>query len=109
MYLKNVKNDFLKKWADKKIKFLVLTLSICLVISFTGYIFLINVISVKGYEIKELDKKISQLKKDYKGLQVKEAYLRSMPRVEAGINCLHMELVDSEEYFDLAKLMMAKR
>jgi cell division protein FtsL len=56
-----------------------------------------------------LDNKITDLKKEYKNLQVKEAYLRSMPRVEAGINCLDMKVVDSDEYFDLAKLMMAKR
>lgn len=46
------------------------------------YLFQVNDLAVKGYEIRDLENRIAQLEKDNKKMQIHEMELRSMYAVE---------------------------
>lgn len=46
------------------------------------YLFQVNDLAMKGYEIKELENRIADLEKDNKKMQIREMELRSMYAVE---------------------------
>ena len=46
------------------------------------YLFQVNDLAMKGYEIRDLENKIAQLEKDNKKMEIREMELRSMYAVE---------------------------
>ncbi len=46
------------------------------------YLFQVNNLAIKGYEVKDLENKISELEKNNKEMQIREMELRSMYAIE---------------------------
>jgi cell division protein FtsL len=58
-------------------------LMVVFAISFGAYyLFQVNTLAMKGYEIKDLENKISELEKENKKMQIKEMELKSMYSIE---------------------------
>ena len=57
---------------------LVLTVSVCGAL----YLYQVNDIATKGYEIREMEKRIQDLDRESKKLQIKEVELKSMYNIE---------------------------
>ena len=79
-------------------------LMVMVVVFFSAfYLFQVNDLAVKGYEIRELETKIANLEKDNKKMQIREMELRSMYAVEkvaadfnlvSPVNVSYLELND---------------
>ncbi|HFC76874.1 MAG TPA: hypothetical protein ENJ27_01450 [Candidatus Moranbacteria bacterium] len=78
---KEYKNGF------TKIKFLIITIAIA---SCAGYLCIINIGAVKGYEIRKVENKIAELKKENKQLQIEEAELSSFYNIKKEVGSLNM-------------------
>ena len=59
------------------------------------YIFQVNITTLKGYKLRELQLQLGQLKNSHEELLVEEATLRSLVRIEQGISGL--EMIDSKQ------------
>lgn len=57
------------------------------------YLFQVNNLAIKGYEVKDLENKISELKKNNKEMQIREMELRSMYAIETAAK--NFNLLDS--------------
>jgi hypothetical protein len=58
-------------------------ITILFVVFFSAfYLFQVNDLAVKGYEIRDLENRIAKLQKDNKKMQIREMELRSMYSVE---------------------------
>lgn len=64
------------------------------------YLGVINATAVKGYEVKAIEQKISQLKKDNKQLQIQEAELNSFYNIKDNIGNLNMVPANEIVYID---------
>ena len=80
-----------------KVKILVVFL--CLAVA-AIYLGIINVSAVKGYEIKKVEQKIEELKKENKQLQIQEAELNSFYNIKDNIGNLNMVEVKDVVYID---------
>ncbi|MFZ2192913.1 MAG: hypothetical protein WAV31_01600 [Candidatus Moraniibacteriota bacterium] len=79
-------------------------LTVAFVVFFSAfYLFQVNDLAMKGYEIKEVETKIANLKKDNDKMQIREMELRSMYSVEkvapefnlvSPVNVSYLELND---------------
>ncbi len=87
------KNNF----SFAKIKMLVVFL--CFLVP-AIYLGIINTSAVKGYEIKKVEQKIEELKKENKQLQIQEAELNSFYNIKDNIGNLNMVEVDEVVYID---------
>lgn len=92
---KEIKNENHSGFA--KIKILVAFL--CLMVA-AVYLGIINVSAVKGYEIKKVEQKIEELKKENKQLQIQEAELNSFYNIKDNIGNLNMVEVEDVVYID---------
>ncbi len=60
-------------------------------IAFSGiYLYFINSGAIKGYEMRQIEKEISSLKKESEELRIKEAELKSLYRIEESSRRLNM-------------------
>ena len=57
------------------------------------YLFQVNNLAIKGYEVKDLENKISELEKNNKEMQIREMELRSMYAIETAAK--NFDLLDS--------------
>ncbi len=64
------------------------------------YIYTINHSAVQGFAIKEVEKQISELKKENESLRIREAELKSLYRVEDSARQLEMKDVESPVYIE---------
>ncbi|HBI17030.1 MAG TPA: hypothetical protein DDY52_02670 [Candidatus Moranbacteria bacterium] len=88
-----IKNNF----SFSKIKMLAIVL--CLFVA-AIYLAIINTSAVKGYEIKKVEQKIEELKKENKQLQIQEAELNSFYNIKDNIGNLNMVEVKDVVYID---------
>ncbi|KKP69060.1 MAG: hypothetical protein UR66_C0002G0117 [Candidatus Moranbacteria bacterium GW2011_GWE1_35_17] len=72
---------------------------LCLVVAMV-YLGIINASAVKGYEIKKVEQKIEELKKENKQLQIQEAELNSFYNIKDNIGNLNMVEVKDVVYID---------
>jgi hypothetical protein len=64
-----------------KVKPIFLLVGLVLLLSFS-YLYQVNDLATKGFEVRELEKKIQDLEKDSKKMQIREVELRSMYNIE---------------------------
>lgn len=95
--MNNEENKNEKHYGFAKIKMLVMFL--CLMVA-AIYLGIINVSAVKGYEIKKVEQKIDELKKENKQLQIQEAELNSFYNIKDNIGNLNMVEVKDVVYID---------
>ncbi len=72
---------------------------ICLVAIFgLGYLVQTNDLATKGYEIRDLENKISKLQEEKSDLNLEALNLQSMGNINQKVNDLGMVLVNEAEY-----------
>lgn len=96
---KKIKNsrfntDFYLKSGSINATFVVVAL---LVVASAVYLYTINTSAVKGYEIRNLEKEIAELKKENKQLRIKKAELNSLYKIEKERDNLEMSETQPEE------------
>gem|GEM_PF-1926891 len=65
-----------------------------------GYLYSVNQSAVMGYHLRTLEKEISTLKQENAELKISEADLRSLYRIEASGEELHMQKLDTITYLE---------
>lgn len=66
-----------------------------------GYIFEVNRVATQGYEIRELEKRVQDLKDKNEKLKIREAELRSMYNIEQNSKDLDMVAPKDVSYMQL--------
>lgn len=64
------------------------------------YLYYVNRSAVQGYHLRTLEKEISTLKQENAELKISEADLRSLYRIEASGEELHMQKFDTVTYLE---------
>lgn len=77
----------------------VLIFSIIL-ISGVAYLYSINSSAVKGYQVKQIEKEIQELKKENENLKIKEAQLKSLYHIEESSKNLNMGDLKNISYIE---------
>ncbi len=76
-----------QKFNFKKVKFAMIALAVS---GCVAYLCVINMGAVKGYEIRKIEKRIAELKKERENLQIEEAELNSFYNIKEDISELEM-------------------
>lgn len=71
-----------------------------LLISGGIYLYSINSSAVKGYQVRQVEKEIQELKKENDNLKIKEAELKSLYRIEESSKNLNMEDLKNVSYIE---------
>lgn len=71
-----------------------------LFIAGSAYLFQVNSIITKGYEIREKETRIQELNKESQQLKIKEVELRSMYNIEKSMNDLNLVTASSVSYIE---------
>ncbi len=66
------------------------------------YLFQVNDLAVKGYDIRDLENKISELEKENKQMQVHEMELRSMYVIEKSVQSFNLVSPVNVTYLDIS-------
>ena len=64
------------------------------------YLYSINQSAIKGFQIREVEKEISAIKKDNERLKIKEAQLKSLYHIEQSTKDLDMSDLKDVNYID---------
>jgi Tfp pilus assembly protein PilN len=89
--------------------FLSCILSISIVAALVGYLFEVNYITAKGYEIRNQEKQISALREENEKLKIKIVEIQSMTSLKKRVEELKMVPVDQVVYYDFTKKIFAKK
>lgn len=76
---------------------------LCAVIIFFGafYLYQVNDLATKGYEIKEAENRIANLEKENKKMQIREVELRSMYNLEKATQNLDLVSAQNASYLEM--------
>lgn len=80
-----------------------------LVIFSLAYFWQVTSLSIKGFQIKNLDKQIQQLKKDNQKLELEITVEEAMMNVDARIKSLNLVAVQKVEYLNAVSPVVALR
>lgn len=71
---------------------------VLLIIAAAVYLYSINSSAVKGYQIRQAEKKVLELRKENENLKIKEAELKSLYHIEESSRNLNMESLKNVSY-----------
>ena len=93
-----------------KISIKTVNVVICtlIVVMTVGYLVQINSLATKGYKIKELENKITGLKKEQADLELEALSLQSMGTVAEKVQDLGMVMAGEPEYLAPTPVAMAR-
>lgn len=77
-----------------------LVLAAALILAGAIYLYQVNTIVSKGYEIKEVENKIQDLQKESQNLKIKEVELKSMYNIEKSMEELNLVISSSISYVE---------
>jgi len=80
---------------------LSVALFLCLIITGFAYLAVINSVSTRGFEIKNLEKRVEDLKEENKKLEMKTADLQSMEVIAQASKALDLEPAEKVEYLEV--------
>ncbi|MBI5022925.1 MAG: hypothetical protein HZC05_02035 [Candidatus Magasanikbacteria bacterium] len=107
-HLKTRRSNFLQKTSDKITKFRGIIFSFLIIFSL-AYFWQVTSLSMKGFQIKDLDKQIQQLKKDSQKLELELTAEKSMMNVDERVKGLNLVEVKNVEYLNVASPAVALR
>ena len=86
-----------------KISLTAMTIAMILAILLAGgfYLFQVNSISTKGYEVRDIERKIQESEKEINKLKIKEVELKSMNNIEKATEEMDLITTSSITYLDL--------
>jgi hypothetical protein len=92
-----------KKKGNAKIIFLSLSSVLVSVVFVFGafYLYQVNDLATKGYEIKDIENRIQSLEKESKKMQIREVELRSMYNIEKSTQDLNLVSPQSITYLEM--------
>ncbi len=102
------RSNFLQKMSNKIIKFRTIIFSFLIVFSL-AYFWQVTSLSIKGFQIKDLDKQIKQLKKDSQKLELEITVEKSMMNVDERVKGLNLVAVQNVEYLNVVSPTVALR
>lgn len=91
----NIEKKDIKGFASSSVLIVAL-----LVVSTGIYLYSINGSAVRGYQMKQVEKEIQNLKKENEDLKIKEAELKSLYRIEESSKNLNMESLKNVSYIE---------
>ena len=103
-FLYLTKNRIKKKKRQPKsmkrfnLKSINIFLGVCILVVSIIYLIQTNSLATKGYEIKELEKEIIELKQATKNLEAQALEMQSVKKVSEKVNSLNMVLGEEVEY-----------
>jgi hypothetical protein len=97
------KNDFQFDW--KKANILI-----CFLIAVfgVGYLIQVNSLATKGYQIKDLEKKVAQLNQEKSDLQLEALSLQSVGSVNAKLEEMNMVALGKEDFLAAKPVAVAR-
>ena len=107
-YSKTRRSYFWQTVNHKIVKFRVIIFSFLIIFS-SAYFWQVTSLSMKGYQIKNLDKQIQQLKKDSQGLELEVTAEKSMLNVDERVKGLNLVAVQKVEYLNVVSPVVALR
>lgn len=73
-----------------------------IILSGIGYLYQVNFLATQGFEMKEIEKKIQDVEKENKQLQIREIELRSMSNIEKATEELNLVNSSNVTYIEVA-------
>ena len=107
-YSKTRRSNWLQKMSNKIIKFRGIIFSFLIIFSL-AYFWQVTSLSMKGFQIKNLDKQIQQLKKDSQKLELELTVEKSMMNVDERVKGLNLVAVKNVEYLNVISPAVALR
>jgi len=74
---------------------------IAVAVSGAAYLYQVNDLATKGYEMREVETKIAKLEKESKSMQIKEVELRSMYNLERATKDLDLVTAQNITYIEM--------
>lgn len=101
---KEISWNFLSNFSSGKAKISLVTLTTLVLVStaFTGFFYLyqVNDLATKGFEIREIEKRIENLEEERKKLKIKETELKSMYNLEREVKEMNLTNCTSISYIE---------
>jgi hypothetical protein len=99
-------NGIFAKFKINQLK-LGITLFILIIASGFAYLGLINNVAARGFEIKDLEKKVENLQLESKKLEIKAAELESIQEITKAKNSLNLVEISKIEYIETTQPTVA--
>lgn len=93
---------------NKITKFRTIIFSFLIIFSL-AYFWQVTSLSIKGFQIKDLDKQIQQLKKDSQKMELEITVEKSMMNVDERVKGLNLVAVQNVEYLNVVNPSVALR
>lgn len=90
--------------------FKIIKVMICTLIFFfgVGYLLQVNSLATRGYKIKELEKRVEELKQEKSDLELETLSLQSMSAVQDKVNNLGMVVIEKADYLQPTPVAIAR-
>lgn len=101
-YSKHKRDKFSVK-GSAKVEFTGIVCALAMLVVFFGafYLYQVNDLATKGYEIKEIEKQIKELKKTNEENKIKEVEFKSMYNIEKATQDLNLVSSDKVSYLEI--------
>ncbi|OGY43385.1 MAG: hypothetical protein A2729_04390 [Candidatus Buchananbacteria bacterium RIFCSPHIGHO2_01_FULL_39_14] len=83
-------------------------LGVFIISLFLGYLIQVNALATKGYQIKELEKKLNELNQASADLELEALSLQSMTQVKEKVEHLGMVTVSESDYLSMTPVAIAR-
>jgi len=83
-------------------------LGVFIISLFLGYLIQVNALATKGYQIKELEKKLNELNQASADLELEALSLQSMTQVKEKVEHLGMVTVSESDYLFMTPVAIAR-
>ncbi|KKR20126.1 MAG: hypothetical protein UT50_C0021G0004 [Candidatus Moranbacteria bacterium GW2011_GWA2_39_41] len=95
------KKSFNAGSANLNLVSLVFVIVFCIGIGGAAYLYQVNDIATKGYEIRDLEKQVKDLSKESKKMEIREVELRSMYNIEKASQDLNLVNSNDVTYVEI--------
>lgn len=102
------RSNFWQKINNKIVKFRAIIFSFLIIFSL-AYFWQVTSLSIKGFQIKDLDKQIQQLKKDSQKMELEITVEKSMLNVDERVKGLNLVAMQNVEYLNVVSPSVALR
>lgn len=102
------RSNLWQKINNKIVKFRAIIFSFLIIFSL-AYFWQVTSLSIKGFQIKDLDKQIQQLKKDSQKMELEITVEKSMMNVDERVKGLNLVAVQNVEYLNVVSPAVALR
>lgn len=102
------KKPLMKTGGKGSIKVGLIGVGFLMIFASAFYLFQVNSLAIKGYEVKELENKISELEKENKKMQIREMEFRSMYVIEKSAQNFNLVSPENVTYLEVNSTVAIK-